>query len=88
MGEERSAGTENQLAFNSPLTTNHLPLLEDVKKWGEWVLAEAKQELERFYPPEDDGSIPVGYIWARMIPCQNPSCDAEIPLIRQFLACQ
>ena len=59
-------------------------LLEDVKKWGEWVLAEAKQELGRFYPPEDDGSIPVGYIWARTIPCQNPSCGAEIPLMRQF----
>ncbi|MHC1572510.1 MAG: hypothetical protein ACXQTL_07175, partial [Methanosarcinales archaeon] len=28
--------------------------------------------------------IPVGYIWARTIPCQNPDCGAEIPLIRQF----
>ena len=50
------------------------PLLEDVKKWGDWVLAEAKKELERFYPQEEDGSIPVGWIWARTILCQNPSC--------------
>ena len=28
--------------------------------------------------------MPVGYIWARTIPCQNPSCGAEIPLMRQF----
>ena len=60
------------------------PLLEDVKKWGDWVLAEAKKELERFYPQERDGSIPVGWIWARTIPCQNPSCGVEIPLMRQL----
>ncbi|MBU1615808.1 DUF1156 domain-containing protein, partial [bacterium] len=59
-------------------------LLEDVKKWGSWVLEEAKKEIGRFYPAEPDGSIPVGYIWARTIPCQNPLCGAEIPLMRQF----
>lgn len=60
------------------------PLLEEVKKWGDWVLEEAKKEIGRFYPVDPDGSIPVGYIWARTIPCQNPSCGAEIPLMRQF----
>jgi len=60
------------------------PLLEGVKKWGSRVLAEAKKEIGRVYPEENDGSIPVGYIWARTIPCQNPSCNAEIPLMRQF----
>jgi len=60
------------------------PLLEDVKKWGNWVLNEAKKEIGRFYPLEVDGSVPVGYIWARTIPCQNPACGAEIPLMRQF----
>jgi len=60
------------------------PLLEDVKRWGQWVLDEARNEIGQFYPQEDDGSIPVGYIWARTIPCQNPNCGAEIPLVRQF----
>jgi len=62
----------------------HNPLLEAVKKWGDWVLEEARRELARFYPPDPDGSIPVGYLWARTIPCQNPACGAEIPLMRQF----
>ena len=61
-----------------------IPLLEDLKKWGDWVLKEAKKEIGQFYPPDEDGSIPVGYIWARTIPCQNPSCRAQIPLMRQF----
>ena len=60
------------------------PLLEDVKKWGEWVLEEARKEIGRFYPEEPNGLIPVGYIWPKTIPCQNPSCGAEIPLMRQF----
>ncbi len=60
------------------------PLLEDVKKWGKRVLEETKKEIGKFYPPDEDGSIPVGYIWARTIPCQNPACSAEIPLMRQY----
>jgi len=58
-------------------------LLESVQQWGERVLEEARRELERFYPNDPDGSIPVGYIWARTLPCQNPACGAEIPLMRQ-----
>lgn len=60
------------------------PLLADVKKWGQWVLKEARKEFGQFYPTDPDGSIPVGYLWARTIPCQNPSCGVQIPLIRQF----
>ncbi len=60
------------------------PLLEAVKQWGDWVLAEGGREVERFYPQDPDGSIPVGTIWARTLPCQNPACGAEIPLMRQF----
>jgi len=59
------------------------PLLEDVKKWGDWVLEEAKKEIGKFYPPDKDGAVPVGYIWARTVKCKNPSCRAEIPLVRQ-----
>lgn len=60
------------------------PLLEDVKKWGSWILNEAEKEIGSFYPADSDGHIPVGYIWARTIPCQNPACGADIPLMRQY----
>ena len=60
------------------------PLIDDVKRWGEWVLEEAKKEIGQFYPEDKDSSIPVGYIWARTITCQNPACGAEIPLMRQY----
>jgi adenine-specific DNA methylase len=59
-------------------------LIYDVEKWGNYVLEEAKKEIGKFYPNDEDGFIPVGYIWARTIPCQNPTCGAEIPLMRQF----
>ncbi len=59
------------------------PLVEAVAAYGEWVLEWAREHLEPFYPPDPDGAIPVGYLWARTIPCQNPICGAEIPLMRQ-----
>ena len=62
----------------TPQTYN--PLLEDVKKWGNWVLETAKKEIGTFYPHETDGRIPVGYYWMRTVTCQNPDCRVEIPL--------
>jgi len=55
-----------------------------VERWANIILDEARAEIGRFYPPDPGGWIPVGYLWARTIPCQNPSCGAEIPLIKQF----
>jgi len=75
---------KKKVLFDDDETEMVNPLLEDVKYWGNWVLEEAKKEIGKFYPNELDGSIPVGYIWARTIPCQNPACEAEIPLMRQF----
>jgi len=72
----------NEGLFN--LEREESPLIADVRRWGEWVLERTREEIGRFYPADEDGSIPVGYIWARTIPCQNPSCGAEIPLMRQF----
>ncbi len=82
-GKKRKGALDEWIAGGKGEGKDH-DLVRDVKKWGEWVLQEAKKELERFYPVDEDGYIPVGYIWARTITCQNPACGAEIPLMRQF----
>ncbi len=55
-----------------------------VERWANVILEEARAEIGQFYPPDPEGWIPVGYLWARTIPCQNPACGAEIPLVKQF----
>jgi adenine-specific DNA methylase len=59
-----------------------------VEKYGKRISTQVKKELSRFYPKDPDNSEPVGYIWARTIPCQNLSCKVEIPLIKQFWLCK
>lgn len=84
-GQLKKIKVKNELGMEEEREIN--PLVQGVKKWGKWVLEEARKELERFYPKDPGGSIAVGYIWARTIRCQNPSCGAEIPLMRQFWLC-
>jgi putative DNA methylase len=83
----RDDSTPSPLLEDAPTRS---PLLLAVQAWGDWVLRQAQKggahggaPLQDFYPPDPDGSIPVGYIWARTVPCQNPTCGAEIPLMRQ-----
>jgi putative DNA methylase len=68
-----------------------------VEKWAHIILEKVRAEIGHFYPAESaeglvgkreitevEGWIPMGYLWARTIPCQNPACGAEIPLIKQY----
>ena len=59
-------------------------LLTDLNKWGKFVLEESRKEIGQFYRNSMGDATPIGYIWARTIPCQNVSCNAEIPLMRQY----
>ncbi len=59
-------------------------LVDDVRKLGAWVREEVRKQIDDFYPKEKDGSSPIGYLWARTIPCQNPVCNSEVPLMRQY----
>jgi adenine-specific DNA methylase len=73
-----------------------------VEKWSNNILEEAREEIGEFYPtetgegligkrevdPDQEGWTPVGYLWAHTIPCQNPTCGTNIPLIKQFWLCK
>lgn len=76
--KDKSSG---KLGMEAQRTVN--PLLEEVRRWCNWVLEEARKELAPLYPNDLDGGIPVGYVWARTLSCQNAECGAEIPLIIQ-----
>jgi adenine-specific DNA methylase len=60
------------------------PLAADVKYWGYWILSHCWEELESLYPKDRTGQATIAYIWARTLPCSNPSCGATIPLVRQL----
>jgi len=79
----RPQATTESTALGLESSAKESPLVLEVRRWGEWVLEGAREELNGFYPPDPDGAVPVGYLWARTIPCQNPTCKAEIPLMRQ-----
>jgi putative DNA methylase len=57
-------------------------LADEVRKWGEWVKAEAEKELIEYYPTDLDGVSPIAYLWSRTIQCEGPGCGAEVPLLR------
>ena len=60
------------------------PLLDELNKYSQLILQNTKKDVENFYKIDEKDSIPITYIWARTITCQNPTCNVEIPLMRQF----
>ncbi|TVL98633.1 MAG: adenine-specific DNA methylase [Candidatus Brocadia sp. WS118] len=59
-------------------------LVQEVRKWGQWINDEAEKKLAKFYPKDPDGAIPIAYLWARTIMCEGPSCGAQVPLMRSL----
>lgn len=59
-------------------------LVEDLKHWGNVMLEEVKTALSVFYNSNNPNETIVGFIWAKTLPCQNPSCGIEVPLMRQY----
>lgn len=64
----------------------HIPnrLAFDVEFYAKKILAETEKEVGWLYPTDENGNKPVAYYWARTAKCSNPSCGAEVPLLKQF----
>jgi putative DNA methylase len=59
-------------------------LIDEVRKWGEWINKKAEMELAKYYPNDPDGATPVAYLWARTIQCEGAACGATVPLVRSL----
>lgn len=55
----------------------------DVEYYARQMLAGAEKEIGHYYP-EVNGKKPIAYYWAHVGTCSNPSCQAEVPLLKQF----
>lgn len=67
-------------------------LADDVEWYGGLLRDRAAAELEAAYPTVTDDSgrvVPtIAWIWARTVPCPNPACRINAPLVRSFLLCR
>ncbi|MCD8262108.1 MAG: DUF1156 domain-containing protein, partial [Bacteroides sp.] len=56
----------------------------DVGYYARKLLAMTEKEVGHLYPADEKGNKPVAFYWARTATCSNPSCRAEVPLLKQF----
>ena len=64
----------------------HIPnrLSWDVEYYAKELLEMTEKEVGYLYPADESGNKPIAYYWARTAKCSNPSCGAEVPLLKQF----
>ena len=69
------------------LGTQDGDLADHVRYWGQWVLEHARLELAPYYPTVN-GQPTVAYLWARTVPCPDPACGVEVPLLKILWLCK
>jgi putative DNA methylase len=85
--EQGSGGAGEQLALLDDRQGKQGNLADHVRFWGRWVLDHARQELGPYYPTVN-GQPTVAYLWARTVPCPDPACGAEVPLLKTLWLCK
>lgn len=73
-GETSAVRIPNRLSF-------------DVEFYAKKLLRLTENEIGYLYPSDEKGNKPIAYYWAYEGRCSNPSCKADVPLLRQFYLC-
>ena len=63
-------------------------LADDIRYYGAWMREEAYKRIGHLYPkaqlPDGTSATVVAWLWARTIPCSNPACGLQMPLVKTF----
>ena len=63
-------------------------LADDIRYYGAWMRDKAHKQIGHLYPKVKlaDGSkaTVIAWLWARTVPCANPACGINMPLMKTF----
>ena len=63
-------------------------LADDIRYYGAWMREAAYKEIDHLYPkaqlPDGTFATVVAWLWARTVPCSNPACGLQMPLMKTF----
>ena len=83
-GEQMAQETARGISFDG--TCYHIPnrLAWDVEFYVKKVLRETEAKVGWMYPEDERGNKPIAFYWARTATCSNPSCKAQVPMLKGF----
>ena len=63
-------------------------LANDIRYYGAWMREEAFRRIGHLYPkaklPDGSNATVIAWLWARTVPCPNPACGVQMPLLKTF----
>ena len=63
-------------------------LANDIRYYGAWMREEAHKRIGHLYPKvqlsDGTSATVVAWLWARTVPCSNPACGLQMPLMTTF----
>lgn len=63
-------------------------LADDIRHYGRWMREQAYERIGHLYPkaklPDGGEATVIAWLWARTVPCPNPACGADMPLMKTF----